>query len=219
LWNITEKNTKDAIKETKIRCVYLPPVESNLPPTSPPPTSPLPPKPSSSSPTTKKDISNGATSEVVKEEKRSQSPPPSYKAHDERNVEKANGTSVPPAATNGHTTTSRSSNMIGAFPKEDYTFPKNANEETDPAKLRRQLLEAQEEIRRLNHTIDNYKQELNTAQMRQRKSEEAAVSANRNSTIGGFSVKTQEKIPEGYYPFEVVVAAAVGAFLFGVMFF
>ena len=57
--------------------------------------------------------------------------------------------------------------------------------------------------------------------MRQRKTEEAAASAKRNSApgIGGFSVKTQEKIPEGYYPFEVVVAAAVGAFLFGVMFF
>lgn len=107
--------------------------------------------------------------------------------------------------------------MAGSFPKEDYT--KSVNDETDPAKLRRQLLEAREEIERLNHTIVSYKQELNAAQMRQRKSEEAAVSANRNSTIGGFSVKTQEKIPEGYYPFEVVIAAAVGAFLFGVMFF
>uniref|UniRef100_A0A1D1Z3G6 Vesicle-associated membrane protein-associated protein C16G5.05c n=1 Tax=Anthurium amnicola TaxID=1678845 RepID=A0A1D1Z3G6_9ARAE len=225
LWSTTEKQAKDSIKETKIRCVYLPPVESNAPPTSPPPNSP-PPKQSSSassptSPTSKKDFSNGTTSEAVKDERRSQSPPPSYKAHEERSSEKANGTtdrSVPPAATtNGHTS-SRSSNMIGSFPKGDYSFPKNVNEENDPAKLRRQLLEAQEEIRRLNHTIDNYKQELNAAQMRQRKNEEA-TSTNRNSTIGGFSVKTQEKIPEGYYPFEVVVAAAVGAFLFGVMFF
>lgn len=114
--------------------------------------------------------------------------------------------------------------MVGSFPndrKEDYNFAKTQNEENDTAKLRRQLLEAQEEINRLNHKIESYKKELNTAQMRQRKTEEAAASAKRNSApgIGGFSVKTQEKIPEGYYPFEVVVAAAVGAFLFGVMFF
>jgi chromosome segregation ATPase len=127
--------------------------------------------------------------------------------------------SISSAATNG-LSSARTSNMIGSFPndrKEDY----NANEETDPAKLRRQLLEAQEEINRMKHKIESYKQELNTAQIRQRKSEEATASANRNSAsgIGGFSVKTQEKIPEGYYPFEVVIAAAVGAFLFGVMFF
>ncbi|GBB91804.1 hypothetical protein RclHR1_01920008 [Rhizophagus clarus] len=216
LWSITEKQNKDSIKETKIRCVYLPPVESNISPTSP--TSPLPAKSSNptspTSPSSKKDTSNGATSEVLKEEKRNQSPPP-YKVHDERKAEKANGTtdkSVPSTATNGHP--NRLSNMTGSFPKES----KTSIEETDPAKLRRQLLEANEEIKRLNHIIESYKQELNAAQMRQRKSEEAAVS-NRNSTIGGFSVKTQEKIPEGYYPFEVVVAAAVGAFLFGVMFF
>jgi len=227
LWSMTEKQAKDTIKENKIRCVYLPPVETNLPPVSPPPNVPLPPKPSSSAyPTSpKKEIFNGLTTEDAKEDKRDQ-PPPSYKAHDERSVpEKSTITerSIPSVATNGHSTT-RTSNMIGSFPndrKEDYSFPKNANEETDPAKLRRQLLEAQEEITRLNHKIGFYKQELNTAQMRQRKSEEAVASANRNSAsgIGGFSVKTQEKIPEGYYPFEVVIAAAVGAFLFGVMFF
>lgn len=222
LWSLTEQQAKDTIKENKIRCVYLPPVETNLPPASPPPNLPLPPKPTSTAAfpaSPKKDTSNGLRTENVKEEKRDQSPPPLYKAHDDRSVsEKTNGTTITDRSisTNG-LSTSRSSSMIGAFPddnKEDH------NEKSDPAKLRRQLLESDEEIKRLNHIIDSLKQELNTAQMRQRKSEEAAAS-NRNSGsgIGGFSVKTQEKIPEGYYPFEVVVAAAVGAFLFGVMFF
>ncbi|KAF0541979.1 VAMP-associated protein [Gigaspora margarita] len=50
------------------------------------------------------------------------------------------------------------------------------NDDDDPAKLRRQLLEAKDEITRLNNMIENYKQELNTTQMRQRKDEEAAAS-------------------------------------------
>jgi hypothetical protein len=220
LWSITEKQAKDTIKENKIRCAYLPPIETNLPPVSPPPNMPLPPKPSNSAyPTSpKKDTPNGLTIDDIREEKRDQPQSPSHKTH-ERNLSEKSERSISSAATNG-LSSARTSNMIGSFPndrKEDY----NANEETDPAKLRRQLLEAQEEINRMKHKIESYKQELNTAQIRQRKSEEATASANRNSAsgIGGFSVKTQEKIPEGYYPFEVVIAAAVGAFLFGVMFF
>jgi len=54
-------------------------------------------------------------------------------------------------------------NMIGALP-DPYTISVNEND-----KLRRQLIEAQEEIQRLNHIINNYKQELNVAQMKQRK--------------------------------------------------
>jgi len=50
--------------------------------------------------------------------------------------------------------------MVGAFPDN-----KSANEDDNPARLRRQLIEAQEQIKRLNHTIDNYKQELNTVQI------------------------------------------------------
>ncbi|CAI2176363.1 19830_t:CDS:2 [Funneliformis geosporum] len=194
LWSTTEKQAKETIKETKIRCVYLPPVEDNLPPASPPPNLPLPPQPSipsrPSPSNSQKETINGLTTESLKDDKKEQLQ--SYKLHDD---------------TNGH-------NMIGSFP--DNTI--SAGDDDNPARLRRQLIEAQEEIQRLNHTIDNYKQELSTAQMRQRKSDEAA-SSKRNSSIGGFSVKTQEKIPEGYYPFEVVIAAAVGAFLFGVMFF
>ncbi len=50
-------------------------------------------------------------------------------------------------------------NMVEMFPD------KSANEDDNPARLRRQLIEAQEQIKRLNHTIDNYKQELNTVQI------------------------------------------------------
>ncbi|CAG8505154.1 6390_t:CDS:2 [Funneliformis caledonium] len=189
LWSTTEKQAKETIKETKIRCVYLPPVEDNLPPASPPPNLPLPPQPSipsrPSPSISQKETANGLTTEPKDQLQ-------AYKLHED---------------SNGH------NNMVGSFP--DHT---RSADDDNPARLRRQLIEAQEEIKRLNHTIDNYKQELSTAQMRQRKSEEAA-SSKRNSSIGGFSVKTQEKIPEGYYPFEVVIAAAVGAFLFGVMFF
>ncbi|RHZ76133.1 hypothetical protein Glove_203g48 [Diversispora epigaea] len=135
--------------------------------------------------------------------------------------------------TNGHNTiqqqpqqqlTSRK-HIIGAFPnKEDSSSSASSlNFDEDPAKLRKQLLESQEEIKRLSHTIDNYKQELNTSQMRQRRIDDTtaastATASNRHS-VQGAGINVQDRIPEGYYPFEVVVGAAVGAFLFGVMFF
>ncbi|CAG8597417.1 6610_t:CDS:2, partial [Diversispora eburnea] len=90
----------------------------------------------------------------------------------------------------------------------------------DPAKLRKQLLESQEEIKRLSHTIENYKQELNTSQMRQRRIDDtttSTVTASNRHSVQSIGSNIQERIPEGYYPFEVVVGAAVGAFLFGVM--
>ncbi|CAG8649277.1 4347_t:CDS:1, partial [Scutellospora calospora] len=96
--------------------------------------------------------------------------------------DKSNLTQAP--TTNGHSATQRTPAIVGAFPKdetfESHNIGKSFKDDDDPAKLRRQLIEAKEEIDRLNHIVENYKQELNTAQMRQRKSEEAA-SANRHS--------------------------------------
>ncbi|RIB06772.1 PapD-like protein, partial [Gigaspora rosea] len=54
--------------------------------------------------------------------------------------------------------------------------PLRDDDDDDPAKLRRHLLEAKDEIARLNNMIENYKQELNTTQMKQRKNEEAVAS-------------------------------------------
>lgn len=231
LWSTTEKEAKESIKENKIRCVYLPPVTpvgSNLPSVSPPPNLPLPPQPSvparPASPSSPLD--NSIYSEADKTINHSSSPPP-YPSHTNDSNNKTTtsshtDTTVPTSTnlTNGYPT-NISSRAPGAFPKDHEDHIIKSSREDDPAKLRRQLLEAQEEIKRLNHTIDNYKQELNTAQMRQRKNEEYISPSNRHSisSAGSYSVNVQERIPEGYYPFEVVVGAAVGAFLFGVMFF
>ncbi|CAG8627877.1 25602_t:CDS:2, partial [Racocetra persica] len=221
LWAITERESKDTIKENKIRCVYLPPVGNNLSPTLSSPNQPLPVQPSIPAAPSSPPPGDSAYSESQKL-KNDQPLPPPY-TNDIYSIEKNSlGHSdksilTQAATTNGHSTTQRTPAIVGAFPKDDAFESKPFRDDDDPAKLRRQLLEAKEEIDRLNHMVENYKQELNTAQMRQRKSEEAAASSNRHSAsaIGGYSVKTQEKIPEGYYPFEVVVGAAVGAFLFG----
>ncbi|CAG8494670.1 10821_t:CDS:2 [Cetraspora pellucida] len=230
LWAITEKESKDTIKENKIRCVYLPPVGTNLSPTLPSPNQPLPVQ--SSIPAVPSSPPSGDSAYTESQKLKNDQPlPPPYTNDIYHPIEKNSlGLSeksilTQAATTNGHSTTQRTPAIVGAFPKDDafesHNIAKPFRDDDDPAKLRRQLLEAKEEIDRLNHIVENYKQELNTAQMRQRKSEEAAASSNRHSVsaIGGYSVKTQEKIPEGYYPFEVVVGAAVGAFLFGVMFF
>ncbi|CAG8611613.1 9984_t:CDS:2 [Acaulospora morrowiae] len=225
LWSITEKEAKESIKENKIRCVYLPPVTpaaNNLPSASPPsnlslsPQTPVPARPSSpSSP-----LDSSIYSEADKTINHLSSPPPySSNTNDSNKTTVSAHTDNVPTSRgimNGHSTTI-SSRAPGSFPKdhEDHII------KDEPAKLRRQLLEAQEEIKRLSHSVENYKQELNTAQMRQRKNDESISPSNRHSIsgVGGYSVNVQERIPEGYYPFEVVVGAAVGAFLFGVMFF
>jgi len=234
LWTITERESKDSIKENKIRCVYLPPVGNNLSPTLPSPNQPHPLQPSVPAAPSSPPSADSIYSESQKIKNDLPLPPP-YPLHStneifppaEKNSLGHSDKSIlaQAATTNGHSTTQRTPAIVGAFPKDDtfesHNISKSFRDDDDPAKLRRQLLEAKDEIVRLNNTVENYKQELNTAQMRQRKSEEVASSTNRHSTsaIGGYSVKTQEKIPEGYYPFEVVVGAAVGAFLFGVMFF
>ncbi|CAG8616989.1 9637_t:CDS:2, partial [Racocetra fulgida] len=207
LWAITERESKDTIKENKIRCVYLPPVGNNLSPTLSSPNQPLPVQPSIPVVPSSPPSGDSAYSESQKLKNDQPSPPP-Y-TNDIYPIEKNSlGHSdksilTQAATTNGHSNTQRTPAIVGAFPKDDafesHNIAKPFRDDDDPAKLRRQLLEAKEEIDRLNHMVENYKQELNTAQMRQRKSEEAAASSNRHSAsaIGGYSVKTQEKIPEG----------------------
>ncbi|CAG8601086.1 4252_t:CDS:2, partial [Acaulospora colombiana] len=225
LWSTIEKEAKNSIKENKIRCVYLPPVTpvgNNLPSASPPPNLPLPPQPSvpvrPASPSSPLD--NSIYSEADKTINHLSSPPPYTNDINNKTAVSAHAETVPTTQnlTNGYPAII-SSRAPGAFPKDHEDQTIKASREDDPAKLRRQLLEAQDEIKRLKHTIENYKQELNTAQMRQRKNDESVSPSNRHSISSGYSVNVQERIPEGYYPFEVVVGAAVGAFLFGVMFF
>jgi len=72
--------------------------------------------------------------------------------------------------------------------------------------LRRELAEARDTIRRLEQ------QARDEPSMRNRKHAP-------ESDIPGYPVRTEAKIPEGYYPVPVVAAAAAAAFVFGVMFF
>ncbi|CAG8670420.1 7604_t:CDS:2, partial [Ambispora leptoticha] len=202
LWAITEKQSKELIKESKIRCVYLPApgtVQAVNQPTSPVnPTHALP----------QQDLQNQTF--VQAEQTRAASPveQQTYSTYPTINEK-------PPAAA-----VSYDAQPISTVKHEHRPVPVSVS--NGHTRLRRQLYEAQEENKRLNHIIDNYKQDLNAAQLRQRKSEEIAEKATRNisPTSAGYpAIRTQERIPEGYYPFEVVIGAAIGAFLFGVLFF
>ncbi|KAG9306441.1 hypothetical protein G9A89_003551 [Geosiphon pyriformis] len=243
LWAITERQSKELIKENKIRCIYLPPLApsflnhtavqpSSLPSGFNPPPSPteqfsvpatsIASDSMANSPVDRLTHSNYST---VKES--SASP---FEKNPISNVERS---SAPMNVTNGndHNQIPPTPTFVGTFPKDEkehhfrskntYISDASSGVDDEATRLRRQLNEAQEEIKRLNHVVENYKQELDTARMRQRKSEEVAEKAGRNSSSAnaGFAVRTQEKIPEGYYPFEFIVGAAVAAFLFGVMFF
>lgn len=212
LWATIEKQTKGSIKETKIRCVYLPPI-SPLDNTHNPHQQPPSPGISVNNVTNNNadpvefpndnDDSNTIASDnrsVPNDDNTS----PTVKSHNNRDVQ-----SLSAKLNNNH----NDSNANNVNIKQDVEI------NVDKDKLRRQLFEAQEEIKRLNHIIEEYKQETNSSKSRQRKVEQPLPNKNNTSSGIGISVKTQEKVPEGYYPFEMVVGAAIGAFFFGVLFF
>ncbi|CAG8490537.1 13095_t:CDS:2 [Ambispora gerdemannii] len=230
LWAITEKQSKELIKENKIRCIYLPAPgtvqainPNNQQTTSTRAASPVEQQTYSAYPT----ISEKTAAATA-----------SYDAQPISAVKHVEHRPAPVNVTNGYGGHNNNNNVpstpsiIGTFPQDlkeqsirpikSYTNNSNDASDDETARLRRQLYESQEEVKRLNHIIDTYKQDLNAAQLRQRKSEEIAEKATRNissASVGYPAIRTQERIPEGYYPFEVVIGAAIGAFLFGVMFF
>nr|CAG8450662.1 15693_t:CDS:2 [Entrophospora candida] len=156
LWATIEKQTKGSIKETKIRCVYLPPI-STLDNTHQQPSSPDLPV---------NDVTNNNA--------------------DPKDSDDSNTI----AFDNNRSVSNDNNNTVKSHNNRDVQS--------------RQLFEAQEEIKRLNHIIEEYKQETNLSKLRQRKVEQPLPNKNNTPSGIGISVKTQEKVPEGYYPFEVV---------------
>jgi len=122
---------------------------------------------------------------------------------------------------------------VSPYPVEQQTKPNEVitsvgnGDDNDFARLKRHLAEVQAENTRLKTKLDTCKTELEQVQLRQRKMElehnKAKTEKNATKVNDGsqpaFNVKTAEKVPVGYYPFEVVVGAAILSFLFGVWLF
>ncbi|CAG8551251.1 832_t:CDS:2 [Paraglomus occultum] len=229
LWAAVEQNSRNSIKENKIRCVYLPSNNLEVHPTS-----------GYTAPA--QQLHNGGeerghvdTTPIVQPQQQvyqyqpaqvttSSSNLPAHISHNsthDRNVATPVG---------GY---SNASANVSPYPVEqskpnNVITPIGNGDDNDVARLKRHLAEVQAENAKLKTKLETCKADLEQMQLRQRKmelehdkakSEKIASSKVNDGSQSALNVKTLEKVPVGYYPFEVLAGAAILAFFAGAWIF
>ncbi|CAG8575287.1 2485_t:CDS:2, partial [Paraglomus brasilianum] len=232
LWAAVEQNSRTSIKENKIRCVYLQSSNLEVRPIS---------TTSGFTPSAQQLHNGGEERGHVDTGSIAQAQQQVYQQYQPATV--TNSTPNLPAHISHNSTHDRNvATPVGGYSNAsanvspytvEQSIPNNVitsvgnGDDNDVTRLKRHLAEVQAENTKLKTKLETCKADLERMQLRQRKMEmehdkekaERNASKVNDGNQSAYNVKMAEKVPVGYYPFEVLVGAAVMAFILGAYLF